>query len=168
MEIIKNFGLDPILLGAQVVNFLIILFVLKKFLHKPILDILKKRQLTIKQGLEKAEESEKLLAEASEKEKKILKDAQAEAVKMISQAKNQALSVIKEAQESAKKEAERIISDARGQIHDEAKQAEERLGNSVSKLAIDYLQKSLKDIFGIKDQEEVIDKALKQLKKKPN
>ena len=56
MEIIKNFGIDPLLLIAQIVNFLIIFYILKRFALKPILDILKKRENTIKEGLREAEE----------------------------------------------------------------------------------------------------------------
>ena len=57
MEIIKNFGVEPVLLVAQIINFLIILFILKKFLYKPVLDTLKKREDSIKEGLKQAEES---------------------------------------------------------------------------------------------------------------
>ena len=61
MEIINNFGLDPLLLGAQIVNFLIIFFILKRFAYKPVLDILKKREDSIKEGLRQAEEGKKIL-----------------------------------------------------------------------------------------------------------
>ena len=74
MEIINNFGLDPLLLGAQIVNFLIIFFILKRFAYKPVLDILKKREDSIKEGLRQAEEGKKILDEALEEEKKMLKD----------------------------------------------------------------------------------------------
>ena len=57
MEILENFGLNPMLLIAQIVNFLIVLFILKKFLYKPVLEMLKKRQTTIKDGLKQAEEA---------------------------------------------------------------------------------------------------------------
>ncbi|MBU2632677.1 F0F1 ATP synthase subunit B, partial [Patescibacteria group bacterium] len=49
MEIVKQFGLDPVLLVAQIVNFLILLFILKKLLYKPVLELLKKREDTIKE-----------------------------------------------------------------------------------------------------------------------
>ena len=59
MEILENFGVNPVLLAAQIVNFIIVLFILKKFLYKPILDLLKKRQFTIKEGLKQAEATAK-------------------------------------------------------------------------------------------------------------
>ena len=51
MELLKDFGFDPILLTAQIINFLIVLVVLKKFMYKPVLDMLKKRENDIKKGI---------------------------------------------------------------------------------------------------------------------
>ena len=61
MELIKNFGLDPVYLAAQIVNFLIILYFLRRFLYKPVFKMLKKRENEIKEGLEKTEESKRLM-----------------------------------------------------------------------------------------------------------
>ncbi|MCL5439048.1 MAG: F0F1 ATP synthase subunit B [Patescibacteria group bacterium] len=168
MEIIKNFGFDPILLGAQIVNFLIIFYILKKFLHKPILEILKKRENMIKEGLEKAEESQRLLEKAAEKEKTVLKQAQIDSARLISEARDQALAVIKDAEENAKLQADRIIKEAREQIDQEVKQAEEKLSSDISRIAIDYLQKSVSELFKKDEQEEIVKRAAKQLKIKPN
>ena len=104
MEIIKNFGLDPFLLGAQIINFLIIFFILKGFVYKPVLGILKKREDSIKDGLKQAEEGKKILNEALEKEKKILQDAQRRAEKIIEDAKNQSIEIGKKAAENTKKQ----------------------------------------------------------------
>jgi len=89
MELIENFGLNPILLGAQIVNFLIILFILKKFLYKPILTTLEKRKATIKEGLDKTEEVRIRLEETIEKEKRILRTAQEQARKILDEARIQ-------------------------------------------------------------------------------
>jgi len=43
MDILNQFGIKPVLLAAQVVNFLALLFILKKFLYQPILKVLKTR-----------------------------------------------------------------------------------------------------------------------------
>jgi F-type H+-transporting ATPase subunit b len=57
MEILKTFGFDPILLGAQIINFLIIFYLLKRFLYKPVLGMLKTREDKIKEGIKQAEEA---------------------------------------------------------------------------------------------------------------
>ena len=91
MEILENFGVNPILLAAQIVNFLIIFFVLKKFLYKPILELLKKRQIMIKEGISQAEESRIKLEKVIIEEKNILRQAQLAAKKVIEDAKQESI-----------------------------------------------------------------------------
>ena len=113
MEIIKEFGVDPLLLTAQIVNFLIILFILKKFVFKPVLDVLKKRENEIKYGLRAAQECQEKLEEAEEKERGILKNAKIEAGKLIEDAKLQAIEVSKKIEEKTRKETEDMVLNAK-------------------------------------------------------
>ena len=43
----EKLGIEPVLLAAQIVNFLVILVVLQKLLYKPILGMLEKRKREI-------------------------------------------------------------------------------------------------------------------------
>ena len=164
MNILNNFGFDPMLFTAQIINFVVILFVLKKFMYKPILDTLKKRQDEIKKGLSDAEEGHKLLADAQEKETKLLQKAQAASDKMISDAKLEAANIKQEAEISTKKETERMILQARQQIEEETKAAEDRLTQNIGQIAVALLEKSLVGIFGKEEQKTILKKASAQLK----
>lgn len=164
MDFLKNLGFDPIMLGAQILNFLIILFLLKRFLYKPVMDMIKKREDVIKEGLKQAEESKIALEKALEEEKKILKKAQDKSKEIIDNASSQALTISKEIEESAKGQAEKILLDAKAQIESETKEAEKRLSQNVSKLSIEILEKALKEVFGEKEEKIVLTKALKNLK----
>lgn len=168
MEIIKNFGLDPVLLAAQIVNFLIILYILRRFLYKPVFDLLKKRENTIKEGLEKTEEAKKYLEKALEEEKEILKKAQNQALKLINEAKIEASEILRTTEENSKKQAEKLILQAKEQISEETKQAEKHLAKNVSTLAVEFLQKTLGEIFDEKQQEEIMLKTAKKIKQKAN
>ena len=79
MEKFAQFGVEPILLGAQIVNFLLLLYLLKRFLYKPVLGIIKKREDKIRLGLEAAAKGEELFKKAAEEEKKRLQKASEEA-----------------------------------------------------------------------------------------
>lgn len=164
MEIIKEFGVDPLLLTAQIVNFLIILFILKKFVFKLVLDVLKKRENEIKDGLRAAQEGQEKLEEAEEKEKGILKNAQNEAEKLIEDAKLQAIEASKKIEEKTRKETEDMVLNAKEQIERETKLAEKELSLSVGKAAIEFLEKSMKDIFGDEKQKELMQIAIKKIK----
>lgn len=168
MEIIKNFGLDPFLLGAQIVNFLIVFYLLKRLLYKPVLTMLKNREARIREGLEKTEEARKLLEKTIEEEKTILKRAQNQANIFIEDAKNQALEISRQSEENSKKQAESMLTEAKDQIARESKITEEKLTVYISDLAIQFLQKTIKEFFSEKQQEEIMTKALKGLKEKPN
>lgn len=168
MEIIKNFGLDPLLLGAQIINFLIIFYLLRRLLYKPILNLLKNRENTIKEGLQKAEEARKLMEKTLEEEKATLKKAQREASKLLEEAENQALENTRQSEEYAKNQAEKIIDEAKDQIAKETKDAKQKLSAYVGNLAMQFLQKGVRDFFDEKEQDEILTKAIKKLKEKPN
>jgi F-type H+-transporting ATPase subunit b len=165
MDIIKNFGLNPILLAAQVVNFLIVFFVLKKFLYKPVLDVLRKRQATIKEGLDAAEKARIKLEKVVVEERDILRSAQMQSKKIIEDAKQESIEVAKQINEEAKKQTEKLLKDTREQVARESVETEKRLAANTSKLAVTILEKALKEFFPPKEQEEVIANALKKIKK---
>lgn len=165
MEILKDFGVNPVLLVAQIVNFLIILFVLKRFMYKPVLDMLKKRENQIRDGLRSAEEGEKKLTEAEKKERQILHTAQERAEKILGDSKIEAQELKDQAIVIAKKEAEKIIAQAKETIEQEEKAAEERLTKKIGQIAISLLEKSLGRIFGEKEQKIILKKATAVLEK---
>ena len=165
MEIIKNFGLNPLLLSAQIINFLIILFILKKFLYKPVLDILKKRQNVIKEGLKQAEDARIKLEKVVIEEKEILKSAQLQSRKIIEDAKLESIEISKQMSEEAKKQTEKLFNDTKEQISRESKEIEKKLALNTSELAIAFLEKALKEFFSSKQQKQVVSSALKKIKK---
>lgn len=164
MELIKNFGIDPVLLGAQVINFLIVLFILKRFLYKPIIEVLQKRQNTIKEGIKKTEEAQVRLEKVIREEKSILKNAKENAKKIVQDATFQSQESSKEIQENAKKQSEKILKEAQLQITREAKETEQRLMENISILATKFLQKSVEQLFSEREQKEVMENALKKIK----
>lgn len=165
MGILKNFGVNPILLVAQIVNFLVIFFILKKFLYKPVLTVLKKRQDTIKEGLRQAEEASVRLEKVVEEEKKIIKFAQTQAKSILESAKEEASQTSKKMIEDSKKQIEKMIKDAQDLIARDRVIAEKSLGLKVSELAVRFLQRSLEGFFSEKEQKEVMEQALKEIKK---
>jgi len=165
MEIFKEFGFDPVMLGAQIINFLIIFYILKRFLYKPVLEMLKKRKDDIEKGVKDAEEGRLTLEKALDEEKKILRKAQEQSKKIIDDASNQAILISNDIEQNSRKQAEKILNDAKLQIMQEAKEAEKRLAQDVSKLSIEFLTTSLKEIFGEKEKKLIIEKTIKRLKK---
>lgn len=168
MEIFEIFGLNWILIVAQIVNFLVILYILKRFLYKPLFTVLEKRQQLAKEAVEKADESSKALEKAQAEEKEIIKKAQTTATQIITDAKEQSADMLKKAEEKAKKQTDKMIADAKTQIEQETQQAQAQLNKYVAKLSVDLLKKSLANVFTEKEQAEIIERAVKEMQKQPN
>src|SRR3989344_888148 len=63
-------GIDGKLLTAKIVNFIILVFVLRKFVYQPLLGLLEKRRQTIEERMKKAEEIETRFSAFKEEHKK--------------------------------------------------------------------------------------------------
>src|SRR3989344_2266081 len=97
MDFLNDFGVKPVLLAAQAVNFFILLFILKKFLYKPILGMLETRKQKIAESLKNAESIEKKLQAIGEEREEALKKAGKEAEEIIRDATEAANQIISEA-----------------------------------------------------------------------
>lgn len=124
-------GIDWRLLIAQVVNFLILLILLTKFLYKPIVKMLDNRSNKIESGLKAAEKSQKDLAKADVDAEKIREkaykeaneilvgaksEAGEEAKKIVSKAEAQAEEIRKYAAEEALSSKDKAMRDAKGEL----------------------------------------------------
>lgn len=143
MEILKNFGIQPTLLFGQIVNFLIILFLLRKFFYGKILKILDDRKKTIEESLKNADLIELKLKETEEKSAKVLDEAQAQAQKIIADAKTQADSIAKQASTEARKTVEAAVLSAQAQIEAQKQKMEDDLQDQTLTLVAKVVQKVL-------------------------
>ena len=164
-ELLNTFGIQPILLVAQIVNFLIIFYLLKRFAWKPILKTLNDRKAVVAESIKNAEDTQNALDKALEKEKEILRKAQTEAQATLQDAKNQAQENSKMAEETTRQQVERMLEDAQRKIDKQTEDAEKQLASKVTILAADMLKSSLKGMIDEKEQEKVVEKTLKNLKK---
>lgn len=101
-ELIKTFHIDIKLIIAQLVNFGIVLFVLKKYAYGPVLKMMQERTDKIEKGMADAESAGKKILEIAEKEKEVL-----------IQARKEAQEIVTKAEEIAKKNKEEIITEAK-------------------------------------------------------
>jgi len=128
MEALASLGIDWKLLLSQIVNFLILLFVLKRFLYGPIVKMLSDRRDKVAKSMEDAKAAEEKLALAEQESKKILdkavneadliakaakKSAQDEASKILVDASEKAQKISQNAKTSAEREKDMIVEKAK-------------------------------------------------------
>ena len=66
MEVLGVFGIDWRLLGFQILNFLLLLWLLRRFLYRPVLKIIEERRFKAEEGVRNAEHASHMLKAASE------------------------------------------------------------------------------------------------------
>lgn len=137
-------------------------------MYKPVQEMLRKREETIKHGLQQAEEARLLLEKTEEKEREVLKKAHEEAKKLLAETKAQRVQMLTENETLTRKQAENILKEAKAQIAFETAEAEKRLSSHISQLAVTFLQKSISDLFSEEDQELIMKNALKKMNEKVN
>jgi F-type H+-transporting ATPase subunit b len=131
MEALSALGIDWKLLLAQGVNFLVLLYILKRFAYKPMLDHLEQRTARIERGLRDAEAAKIRLEEAAAKEeailgkareaaKQIVADAEIAAEKrgekIVAEVEKKAASLLEEAKKHAEQERDSLFREAKNEI----------------------------------------------------
>lgn len=151
---ISQFGIDWKLFLSQLVNFALILIILKFFVYNPVIKILKERNKKIKEGLDKAEEAGVRLKEIDSIGKAKIKEAEATSIGMIRETEKRAKIL---EQELHKKIEENQIK-LEKEIQDNYKKQKEQAESLVLKNAIDLVKKTIVKTVELKP--EAIDEAL--------
>src|SRR5947209_20209823 len=112
-EIADTFGWNLWLFLSQVISFVIVALLLRRFAYKPILAVLEERRRKIEEGQLNAEKIKKELAEAEKRYQEIIAKADADAQKMIDEARESAEHLPERKQQEAIAAAEQIIAKAR-------------------------------------------------------
>lgn len=162
-EVVKQFGVQPILLAAQIVNFLILLFLLKKFAYKPLLEVLQKRRDIIAQGLKNAEEIEKRLKLVEEEKAKELKKAADEARLIISEATKAASELMELSRARTEQDILKLQVKNKELMERQKEQLQKEIKSELADLVVLGLEKVAKKTLTTKDQKEMVESTVKNL-----
>ncbi len=129
-------GFDPKAFLIQLVTFLLVFYILKRFVFGRVVDMLEKRRQAIEDGVKLTQEAkaqaEKLEREVAEAHKQARVDAQ----KLLAQTRDQADDIIRSAEKSAVDKAENILTDAKKKIGEETDRARRALERETVDLVI--------------------------------
>lgn len=159
---ITQLGIDWKLLLSQAVNFLLLLIILRLFVYKPILNILKKRQEKIEEGLAKAKEADVRLKEVDIIAKKKLKEADGVAILTIRKTEEKAKELESELFEKAKNKEAALLKKTADEVASQKEQAQ----REIKKEAVELIKKALAKTVELapeKIDEALISKAIEQI-----
>lgn len=125
-------------------SFLIVLFLLKKFAWKPIMDSIHQREKNIDEALETARHAREEIARLKVSNEEMQKKAKEERDVLLKEARDTRDAIVAEAKNKAKADAEIIIASARETIKNEKLAAISELKNQVATLSIEIAEKILR------------------------
>jgi len=160
---LQSIGFDWQVAVAHVVNFLLVLWLLNRFVFGPLKSKLKQRREEIESGVAEAREAEKKLQKAKERKKEILENAQNQRQDILADAREQADSIKAEARNEAQKKAERIVAQARKDIQQKRAQMEDGFRQYAGDLVVDVAEKLLDREVTKSDHERLIKQAVTEL-----
>ena len=147
----------------QTVLFIALIFLLRKFAWKPILNAVIEREEKIEGALKAAEEAENKMKELSANNEKILADARVERENILKDGRSIKEKMIADAKSQASTEAEKIITSAKEQINIEKMKAMTEIKNQVADISIKMAEKILRtELKDTKNQKKLIEEALKK------
>ena len=153
------------LLFWQIVVFLGLFFLLTKLAWKPILASLKERETSIQSALDAAEKAKAEMASLKEDNEKLLKETRAESDVILREAREAANRLHDQAQADAKKNADKIIEDARSVINTEKQAALRDVRAQVAAFSIEIAEKLIKkNLATDASQKALVDTFIKDLK----
>ncbi len=165
MEILHNFGIEPILLLAQIVNFLVILFLLKKFFFGPIVKILDDRKKRIEESLKNADLIEEKLQKTENDSIAILEKASKEAQALLTDAKAEAQRIADKASLDAKKTIEDAQVAIKEQILTEKEKLQKEVQSETMSLVADVVKKVLGRTMTKNEKAEMTKVAVREMSK---
>jgi F-type H+-transporting ATPase subunit b len=148
--LIPSFGL----IFWTLLVFLIVLWLLKKYAWKPILNSLNTREKSISDSLATAERVRAEMAQLKSENEALLAQAREERATMLKEARNTKDRIINEAKEQAKTEAGKIITDARAAIEVQKMAALTEVKNQIGNMVVEVSEKILRRQLENKQEQE--------------
>ena len=147
--------------------FVIVFFILKKFAWKPILSSLKQRETGIADSLAQAEKVRAEMALLKSENEALLVQAREERAIMLKEAREIKDKIINEAKERAQLEAKRILTDTQGIIEQQKMAAIVDVKNQVGQMVVEVSEKILRrELSNKQDQEDFIMRLVGEVKKR--
>lgn len=161
---IAALGLDWKAFLFQLITFVIVLIILRKFVFGKLVATLSARQKAVEDSITNAEETAKKLKNAEASVAEILTNARKEADEVVSASQKEAAQMIEAAEAKAAKQAEHIVAEAKSQMDVEVAKARESLKKETAALVAIATERIIREKLDPTRDAKLIDAALKESK----
>ena len=153
-----GFSLPAII--TNLINFTILLVLLRLFLYKPVLNLLDERKRRIQEGMSQAEQAVSAASASEAESRRAIEEAQQEARQLIGQAQEAAAQLRQELEDRARADAEQIVARAREEVQVERDQAIEQLRREFADLTITAAERVTRQSLDRAAHQRLIDEVL--------
>lgn len=163
-DVFSALGIDWMMLIFQVIAFIILVWLLAKFVYPWLMKSVDERQSAIDAAAKASAAAQADAAEAEARIKKLLTEARTEADDIVASAKLEAGASLSATEAKAKKRADQIVADAHSQISKDVVAAKQALHNETLELVTLATEKILGQAVSGAVDEKIITRAVKEAK----
>ena len=161
-QLLNDFSLG--LFFWQTVLFLGLVFLLRKFAWKPILDAVEEREEGIKNAMDQAARAKAEFENINADNERILNEARVQRDEMLKDAREMKAQIVEAAKDEAKLEANKVMEQAKQAIENDKKAALADIRKQVASLSIAIAEKVVDSELESKDkQASLVDKMIKEV-----
>ncbi len=151
----------------QIINFGILILVLKKFLYQPIINVINQRNKKIEDSIKAAEATLKEKAKIEEIKKQAVMEAEKEAVRIVEAARKESDKSGKQILQAARVEAESEVDKKLKLLTEKLAEQESQITSRITDLVVQATERVLKGSLTPSQQNAIIDSEIKKLAKLP-
>lgn len=159
-ELISKFGIDYKLIIMQVVNFGILLWLLKRFAYKPVLEMLAERRKKIAEGLSDAEKTKMLREELEATREDFLAKARKDSDEVLRSAREDATAQSEELIAKSREKIMRLAEETKRSLEEEKKRALQEIRAEAAGLVARASAKVLAGVVDKKIDQALVDEAV--------
>lgn len=163
-DVLSAIGIDWKMLVFQVIGFVILVWLMSKYVYPPLIKTIDERQAKIEASNKAADKAEKKAAETKADVEKLLKQARVDATDILATAKEEANATVEAANAKAKVRAERIVADAQEQLQKDVVAARKALRNETLELVSLATEKVVGKAVTAEVDEKMIATAVEEAK----
>ena len=147
-----------------IINLIVLVFLLKKFLIKPVTNVMEKRKEMIEDGFRKAKEAENDAMDLKKQYTDALSGARKESARIMAQAQKDARAEYDKVMQKASEDAGSLMESAKANIRMEQEQSMNALQSQIAGLAMSAAQKIVEEKSGqVKDNQKIYDEFLEEV-----
>ena len=148
---------------VQIVNFVLLLLLLRKFLYAPFVAKMEERTQAIKKSLDEAQAARAEAQRERQEHAAKIQAAHAEAQAIRSAALKEAAEEQRRLLQNAREEADRLVVAARAELAQDVGRARQDLRREVSDLAIEVAERLIRKSLRDEDHRRIVDDAISRL-----